>query len=103
MEHTEPRVRWVVVAAEPITDVDTTAAEMIAELDFELADRGVELAFAEMKDPVKDRLHRYGLKSKIGRDSFFPTVGVAVKEYLDKNPVEWIDWEEKEEAPEPLR
>ncbi len=103
VEHTEPRVRWVVVAAEPITDVDTTAAEMIAELDFELADRGVELAFAEMKDPVKDRLHRYGLKSKIGRDSFFPTVGVAVKEYLDKNPVEWIDWEEKEEAPEPLR
>lgn len=40
--------------------------------------RGVELAFAEMKDPVKDRLQRYGLETKIGRDSFFPTLGVAV-------------------------
>ncbi len=93
-----PPVRWVVVAAEPITDVDTTAAEMIAELDAELEERNVELAFAEMKDPVKDRLQRYGLKSKFGRDAFFPTVGVAVKEYLDKNPVEWTDWEERAEG-----
>lgn len=96
-ERAEPKVCWVVVAAEPITDVDTTAAEMIAELDAELAERGVELTFAEMKDPVKDRLHRYGLKAKIGRDSFFPTMGVAVKEYLDKNPVEWTDWEKRDD------
>jgi high affinity sulfate transporter 1 len=87
-------VRWVVVAAEPITDVDTTAAEMIQDLDEDLAARGVELAFAEMKDPVKDRLQRYGLKAKIGRDFFFPTVGVAVKEYLARNAVVWTDWEE---------
>lgn len=94
VESAEEPVRWVVVAAEPITDVDTTAAEVIADLDVDLSDRGCELAFAEMKDPVKDRLTRYGLKAKIGRDSFFPTVGVAVKAYLDKNPVEWTDWEE---------
>ncbi|MFI5302453.1 MAG: SulP family inorganic anion transporter, partial [Polyangiales bacterium] len=76
-------VQWVVVAAEPITDVDTTAAEMIRELDTELAARGVELAFAELKDPVKDRLHRYGLKAKIGHAFFFPTVGVAVRAFLE--------------------
>ncbi|MCC6527686.1 MAG: SulP family inorganic anion transporter [Polyangiaceae bacterium] len=87
------RVRWVVVAAEPITDVDTTAAEMIQELDTELAARGVELAFAELKDPVKDRLQRYGLKATIGHDFFFPTVGVAVKTYLEHNRVTWVDWE----------
>jgi high affinity sulfate transporter 1 len=88
------RITWVVVAAEPITDVDTTAAEAIEELDTELASRGVELAFAEMKDPVKDRLHRYGLRAKIGHDFFFPTVGVAVKAFLDRNDVDWVDWEE---------
>lgn len=87
-------VRWVVVAAEPITDVDTTAAEMLEELDKELATRGCELAFAEMKDPVKDRLERYGLQRRIGREFFFPTVGVAVKAYLERNAVHWQDWED---------
>lgn len=88
-------VTWVVVAAEPVTDVDTTAAEMLEELDKELAARGAELAFAEMKDPVRDRLERYGLQRKIGREFFFPTVGVAVKAFLAKHPREWTDWEDE--------
>ena len=87
-------VRWVVIAAEPITDVDTTAAEMLRELDKELASRSAELAFAEMKDPVKDRLERYGLQKKIGHEFFFPTLGVAVKAFLDRNEVAWTDWED---------
>ena len=88
-------VRWVVIAAEPITDVDTTAAEMLEELDKELATRGAELAFAEMKGPVKDRLARYGLQKQIGRELFFPTIGVAVKAFLEHNAVPWVDWEEE--------
>ncbi len=80
-------VRWVVVAAEPITDVDTTAAQMLEELDQDLAARGTELAFAELKDPVKDRLQRYGLQARIGRGFFFPTVEVAVQAYLEQHPV----------------
>ncbi len=87
-------VRWVVVAAEPITDVDTTAAEMLEELDADLAARSAELAFAEMKDPVKDRLERYGLRTRIGHEFFFPTVGVAVKAFLARHQVEFKDWED---------
>lgn len=94
IEAAETTVRWVVIAAEPIIDVDTTAAEMIQELDDVLALRGVDLAFAEMKDPVKDCLHRYGLKKKIGHEHFFPTIGVAVKAYLSLHAVGWTDWEE---------
>jgi high affinity sulfate transporter 1 len=90
-----PPARWVVVAAEPITDVDSTAAEIVAELDEVLTARGVELAFAELKDPVKDRLNRYGLKAKIGQGFFFPTLGVAVKAFLTQNEVGWTDWEEE--------
>ncbi|MFO0755150.1 MAG: sulfate permease [Byssovorax sp.] len=85
------RIRWVVVAAEPITDVDTTAAETLEELDKELASRGAEFAFAEMKDPVRDRLESYGLQKKIGREFFFPTLGVAVRSYVDRNGVPWDD------------
>jgi MFS superfamily sulfate permease-like transporter len=86
-------IRWVVVAAEPITDVDTTAADMLEELDKELAVYGAELAFAELKDPVKDRLERYGLHARIGHEFFFPTVGVAVKAYVERHDVPWSDWE----------
>ena len=94
VDHTTPPVKWVVVAAEPITDVDSTAAEMLDELDKELATRGAELAFAEMKDPVKDRLERYGLQRRLGRGFFFPTLGVAVKAFLERFGVEWVDWED---------
>lgn len=94
----QPAARWVVIAAEPITDVDTTAADMLEDLDRDLAVLGVELAFAELKDPVKDRLARYDLIARIGAAWFFPTIGVAVKAYLAQAQVPWIDWED---APEP--
>lgn len=74
-------VRWVVVAAEPVTSVDITAADMLAELDQVLQDAGIELAFAEMKGPVKDKLKRFGLFSRFGREAFFPTVDEAVRAY----------------------
>jgi high affinity sulfate transporter 1 len=86
--------RWVVVAAEPVTDVDITAADVLAELDEELQRAGIELCFAEMKGPVKDLLKRYGLFTKLGTESFFPTVGEAVDGYLAVHRVEWTDWDD---------
>jgi high affinity sulfate transporter 1 len=87
-------VRWVVVAAEPVTDVDTTAADVLVELDDELEHAGIELAFAELKGPVKDKLGRYGLVDRIGRTRFFPTVGSAVHAYVEETGVPWRDWED---------
>ena len=88
-------VRWFVVAAEPVTSIDITAADMIAELDKELHDRGIELHFAELKDPVKDKLRRFELFAHFGEQSFFPTLGAAVARYLEIHPVEWVDWEDR--------
>ena len=88
-------VRWVVVAAEPVTSVDVTAADVVAELDRVLRDAGIELSFAELKDPVKDKLKRFGLFTQIGEQSFFPTLGAAVSAYLKTYPVDWIDWEDR--------
>jgi MFS superfamily sulfate permease-like transporter len=67
--------RWVVVAAEPVTDLDTTAADVLKELDDELVARGVDLRFAEMKDPVKDKLKQYGLFERFGGARFYPQWG----------------------------
>jgi high affinity sulfate transporter 1 len=92
----EPPARWLVIAAEPITDVDSTAAEMLVELDEELERMGVELAFAEMKGPVKDKLHLYGLLDRIGRRRFYPTIGVAVRAYVEESGIAWTDWEESD-------
>jgi MFS superfamily sulfate permease-like transporter len=86
-------VRRIVVAAEPITDVDATAGEVLRGLKAELDADGVELAFAELKDPVRDRLRRYGISQELGDGRFFPTIGVAVAAYVQQSGVEWADWE----------
>jgi len=92
-EATTP-TKWVVVAAEPVTDVDITAADMLAELDQRLHQAGADLCFAEMKGRVKDRLKQYGLFDTLGTDNFFPTIGQAVDRYLAVHQVEWQDWDE---------
>lgn len=71
-------VEWVVLAAEPITDLDTTAVEEIERLDSFLAGRGIRLGFAAMKGPVKDRLRRIASDSRFTDDRFHPTVRTAV-------------------------
>jgi high affinity sulfate transporter 1 len=87
-------VRWVVVAAEPVTSVDVTAADIVAELDDGLHGQGVELRFAEMKDPVKDKLKRFEIFARFGAERFYPTVGEAVRAYLGSHPVESAAWGE---------
>lgn len=87
-------VHWLVVAAEPVTSVDVTACDVVAELDRSLHAQGIEFCFAELKDPVKDKLKRFGLFAQLGEHYFFPTIGVAVARYLETNNVEWEDWED---------
>ena len=77
-------VRWLVVAAEPVTSVDVTAADVLAELDETLHADGIELGFAELKDPVKDKLKRFGLFGQIGQKYFFPTIETAVRSYMQE-------------------
>jgi high affinity sulfate transporter 1 len=76
------KTRWVVVTAEPVTSVDVTAADALAELHGALKEAGIALCFAELKDPVKDKLKRFGLFTQIGDNRFFPTISVAVEDYL---------------------
>ena len=89
------QVGRVVIAAEPITDLDSTAADMLTELDRELSAMGVELAFAEMKDPIKDQLTKFAFIEQIGREKFYPTLGVAVRRFVEETGVAWVDWEDE--------
>jgi high affinity sulfate transporter 1 len=81
---TEPAPAWIIVAAEPITDVDTTAADMLEGLDLELNARGISLVFAEMKTLVKEKIRRYELTRTIDPDHFFHTIGAAVRAFSER-------------------
>ena len=82
-------VRRVVVTAEPVTSIDITSADMLRELEASLRASGIELCFAEMKDPVKDKLRRFELFERFGDAGFQPTVGAAVDAYLAEHDVDW--------------
>ena len=88
-------VRWLVVGAEPITSVDVTSADMLDELDKTLHEASIDLCFAEMKGPVKDKFKRFGLFSRLGEQRFFATIGEAVGRYLESQSVPWVDWEDR--------
>ena len=82
-------VRRIIVTAEPVTSIDVTSADMLAELEHSLTESGVELRFAEMKDPVKDKLKRFELFDRFGAADFYPTIGSAVDAYLKEHAVDW--------------
>jgi MFS superfamily sulfate permease-like transporter len=75
-------VQWLVVTAEPVTSVDVTSADALVELDHELRAAGIEMCFAEMKDPVKDKLKRFGIFDQFGEQRFFATIEEAVKRFV---------------------
>jgi high affinity sulfate transporter 1 len=79
----EPRPQWILIAAEPITDVDTTAADVLADLDEELNAAGISLVFAELKDPVRAKLERYALIGPLDPDHFFPTLDAALDHFRE--------------------
>jgi MFS superfamily sulfate permease-like transporter len=82
-------VRQIILSAEPITSIDVTSADMLAELWRTLRESDIELRFAKMKDPVKDKLKRFELFERFGAENFYPTLGAAVDAYLHEHPVDW--------------
>jgi high affinity sulfate transporter 1 len=100
VDATDPPVRWFVLAAEPITDVDTTAEDSLKQLIEDLSGRGVVFAFAELKHPVREHLQDYGVIDLVGEYNLYPTIGSAVHAYIDATGVDWVDWEDSGGEPE---
>jgi high affinity sulfate transporter 1 len=85
----EPTPAWIVVAAEPVTDIDTTASDVLEELDEALNAEGISLVFAELKDPVRKKIERYGLTRTIDPRHFFPTIESAVAAFREQTGAVW--------------
>ena len=91
----------MILASEPITDIDTTAIDELVELDEYLSAHGIRLLFAEMKGPVVDVLRQYGMTDRFTPDRFGPTVGAAVDELTGtvRGDLEGTKWDDTPEEP----
>src|SRR6516165_10175989 len=89
MAKASPPPTWIVIAAEPVTDVDTTASDVLEDLDETLNDQGISLVFAELKDPVRGKIERYGLTRTIDPNHFFPTLDAAVEAFRQQTGAHW--------------
>jgi high affinity sulfate transporter 1 len=85
----DPAPAWIVIAAEPVTDVDTTASDILQDLDETLNAQGISLVFAELKDPVRRKIERYGLTRTINPDHFYPTIESAITAFRHHTNAEW--------------
>jgi MFS superfamily sulfate permease-like transporter len=94
-----PRPQWIVIASEPMTDIDTTAADMLEDLNEELNARGIFLVFAELKDPVRKKLERYELIGPLNPDHFFPTIDAAVDVFCQETGARWTPPKESDAEP----
>ena len=69
---------WIVLQCEAITDIDVTAAEVLKALDEELNERGVHLAFVELRDRLQDLVRRYGLHTTLDQEHIYPSLEQAL-------------------------
>ena len=99
LANAEPKPTWIIIAAEPVTDVDTTASDVLEDLDETLNAQGTSLVFAELKDPVRDKIERYGLTRTIDPRHFYPTIESAVAAFRQDTGAEWTTADQATEDP----
>ena len=100
MARVDPPPRWILIAAEPVTDVDTTASDVLEDLDEALNAQGISLVFAELKDPVREKIERYGLTRTIDPRHFFPTIEAAVAAFREETGAQWAAGPPGAESPD---
>jgi len=83
------RVRRIIITAEPVTSIDVTSADVLVELAQSLRAASIELHFAEMKDPVKEKLKAFELFELLETGSHYPTLGASIDAYLADYAVDW--------------
>ncbi len=75
-------VRWFVLNVEANVEIDITAADGLREVARELAERGIHLGLARVKNDLYQPLERAGVIDVIGKEMLFATLPVAEETYL---------------------
>jgi len=66
-------VKWLVLDAEAMVDIDTTGEETLHQVLTSLAKRGVTVALSRANQSTTELLSRYHLLELIGKDRLYPT------------------------------
>jgi SulP family sulfate permease len=82
-----PNLRWLVIDAQAITDIDVTAGERLAQLQRELLARGVELKFADCPRPLREQLQRLHTLGLLPEQTFYVSVGKAATAFEQRSGV----------------
>jgi high affinity sulfate transporter 1 len=85
-------VRRFIIAADPMTDVDTSGADALWTLMRRLDRRNIEFGFSTMRGPVKDHLYAYGLYDRIGAERFYDSISMATAAFVEDYGIDWTDW-----------
>ena len=86
----ESSVEWLVINAEAIVEIDSTAAEMLLGLRQELSERGVLLALTRVKRELHAQLEAAGVLAKVGEAHVYPTIPTAVAAFQSRGDPEPI-------------
>jgi len=79
--HSPTPVRWFLIDAQAITDIDVTAAESLRNLIQELQEHGVVLKIARANRPLRAVLERIGVTHDLGQENFFSSVHKAIQAF----------------------
>ncbi|MFM7170419.1 MAG: SulP family inorganic anion transporter [Cyanobium sp.] len=80
----DPPATWLMLNGEAIVEIDSTAADMLLELQEELAERGVRLALTRVKRELHAQLEACGLVARVGAEHVYATIPTAVAAYLQQ-------------------
>src|SRR6266516_2738016 len=77
-------IKWMLIDAEAIIDIDVTAAEALSTLQSELERKGIVLVISRASQLLQEMFKRAGLTERIGPEHFYPTVRTGVQAFLEQ-------------------
>lgn len=78
VEHAPTPVRWFVIDASAVTDIDYSAAQMLHDLIDELARREVSIIFARVSPYLRSDMDRHRITEAVGASRVFGTLHEAI-------------------------
>ena len=81
----EVPVQQVLINAETMNDIDTTGADQLIVLQESLEKDGIVLAFAKVRDPMREMMRLSGAEEAIGVDNFYPSVSEGVRAFIKES------------------
>jgi anti-anti-sigma factor len=74
-----PPVRHVLLDADAVSFIDSSASDALLTIIKELEGQGITIAFARVRDPVRDRMRAWGIEAVVGSHRFYDRVTDGVR------------------------